>query len=225
MQTPQYIGGRHYRADIDGLRGVAVLAVIAFHIAPEHLPGGFVGVDIFFVISGFLITGHLLADIETGTFSLRDFYRRRVKRIAPVLLFVVGVTLFAAQLLLLPEDAHFTAKSAIASVAGAANIFFWLFQDTSYFAPDSRHTPLLHLWSLGVEEQFYLLWPLLLWWLMSARSTRVVTWVLTGALVSFVLGTLLHPTATEACAWSQPSCTQPTTRGRSRRSSEQRARP
>ncbi len=195
MGAPDYIGGRHYRADLDGMRGVAVLAVIVFHIAPEQLPGGFVGVDLFFVLSGFLITGRLLADIEAGTFSLLDFYRRRIKRIAPALLLVIGVTLIASQLLLLPKDAQSTAQSALASAAGVANIFFWLFQDTSYFAPDSRQTPLLHLWSIGVEEQFYLLWPVILWSFACFKSARLFACLLVCALSSFALGSFLYSTA------------------------------
>ncbi|MCB1887571.1 MAG: acyltransferase [Rhodocyclaceae bacterium] len=185
----------HHRPDIDGLRGVAVLAVIVYHMVPARLRGGFVGVDIFFVLSGFLITGQLLASIRAGSFSLKEFYRRRIRRIAPVLLFVLAVTVVAAQWLLLPEDAQLTARAAVAAVAGAANIYFWLFQDTGYFAPDSRETPLLHVWSLGVEEQFYLLWPLLLCLLARHPALRVAAALLVGALLSFGLAEWLFDAA------------------------------
>lgn len=151
-----------YRRDVDGLRAIAVLSVILFHIDKALLPGGFVGVDVFFVISGYLITGNIAREIEKGRFSIVEFYRRRVKRIAPVMLLVIAVTLLAAHVLMLPEDSRSTAKSAIWSLLSMANVYFWLYQDTGYFAPDSAEIPLLHLWSLGVEEQFYILWPLLL---------------------------------------------------------------
>lgn len=151
-----------YRADIDGLRAIAVLAVVIFHIKESVLPGGFVGVDIFFVISGFLISQQLYKSIGQGSFSLLDFYQRRVKRIVPAMLVVTAVTTILSQIFFRPEDAAAVAKSAIASSLSAGNIYFWLFQDTGYFATSSLEIPLLHLWSLGVEEQFYMLWPLLL---------------------------------------------------------------
>lgn len=153
-----------YRRDIDGLRGVAVLSVILFHIDASLLPGGFVGVDIFFVISGHLITLHILGEVEQGRFSLAEFYRRRIKRIIPAMLVVVACSLIVAQVLMIPSDAERVAESALWSIASIANLYFWLHHDTSYFAAASSEQPLLHLWSLGVEEQFYLLWPLVLAW-------------------------------------------------------------
>ncbi len=151
-----------YRPDIDGLRAIAVLSVIVFHIDKAWVPGGFVGVDMFFVISGYLISLNLFNEQQAGRFSLLDFYRRRVKRIAPAMLVVVAATLLAAHVLLLPEDTERAAESALWSVLSLANAYFWTHQDTSYFAAASSELPLLHLWSLGVEEQFYVLWPLLL---------------------------------------------------------------
>src|SRR5262249_40587139 len=133
-----------YRPDIDGLRAIAVLSVIAFHISRKMLPGGFVGVDIFFVISGFLITQNIVGDILEKRFSILDFYRRRVKRIAPAMILVVGVTVAFAQILLVPEDAQNTAMSGAWSLASLANVYFWRFGDQSYFAIDSREVPLLH---------------------------------------------------------------------------------
>ena len=186
-----------YRPDIDGLRAIAVLAVIFFHLHESLLPGGFVGVDVFFVISGFLITRNILREIECGAFSLLEFYRRRVKRIAPAMLVVVAVTLLFSQLLMLPEDARSASKSAFASVASLANVYFWLFTDKSYFAVSTRELPFLHLWSLGVEEQFYLLWPLALVLLYRPwRALRFAAGMLTLAIGSFALAQALvadHP--------------------------------
>ena len=148
-----------YRADIDGLRAIAVLAVVLFHIDQHLLPGGFAGVDIFFVISGFLITGIIYKGREKGAFSFAEFYRRRIKRIVPVLFCVLLTTLIAGNFILLPEDFIRLAESAVAAQFFAANVYFTYFLDTSYFAADASMEPLLHLWSLGVEEQFYLIWP------------------------------------------------------------------
>ncbi|EJN02272.1 acyltransferase family protein [Phyllobacterium sp. YR531] len=152
----------YYRKDIDGLRALAVLFVVIFHINENLIPGGFVGVDIFFVISGFVITQRILKDLAGGTFSYIEFYRRRIRRILPVMFFVTSVTLVAGTLILLPDDLTSLSWSTLFSAFSAANIYFTYFLDTSYFASDSRLTPLLHLWSLGVEEQFYFIWPALL---------------------------------------------------------------
>lgn len=165
-----------YRRDIDGLRAVAVLAVILFHLNTHLLPGGFVGVDIFFVISGYLITKNIATELGAGHFSLVEFYRRRIKRIAPVMLTVIACVLLAGYLVLLPEDLAAMAKSAFWSVGSLANVYFWHEVDTDYFAATSAQLPLLHLWSLGVEEQFYLAWPLLLmlaWRLVPTRGKPV----------------------------------------------------
>lgn len=151
-----------YRPDIDGLRALAVLAVVIFHFNKDWLPGGFVGVDIFFVISGFLITGIIARQHAAGTFSFGEFYMRRVRRILPAAFFVTLCTLVFGLAFMLPDDAKALSSSAIATTLSAANIYFWKFLDTSYFAASSDTVPLLHMWSLGVEEQFYLIWPALL---------------------------------------------------------------
>lgn len=185
----------NYRPDIDGLRTIAVLSVIIFHINKELIPGGFVGVDIFFVISGFLISRFIMRDLQTGHFSLLEFYRRRIKRIIPPMLLVLFFTLLAAQFLLLPDDAKQVAKSGIWSLLSMANVYFTLYQDTGYFADASSQIPLLHLWSLGVEEQFYLIWPLVL--MATFRPARIELFgivVVIISLASFVFAELYFKT-------------------------------
>jgi peptidoglycan/LPS O-acetylase OafA/YrhL len=189
MKFPAAGNSKSYRPDIDGLRAIAVLSVILSHIDKILLPGGFIGVDIFFVISGYLISKHILQDIERDCFSVLDFYRRRVKRIAPPMLLVVLIATAVAQLILIPEDAARLADSALWSLLSLSNVYFWLHQDTGYFAAASNQLPLLHLWSLGVEEQFYIVWPLLLMLLYripKARTFFIVTAAV--ALSSFAFG-------------------------------------
>ena len=164
--------GNAYRPEIDGLRAVAVLSVLAYHARNSLLPGGFVGVDIFFVISGFLITRNIWSELQSGHFSLGDFYLRRIRRIAPAFLLVTAATLVAGMLLLLPADLLRLGRSAAWASLSAANVYFWKYLDTSYFAAASDQEPLLHTWSLGVEEQFYLLWPALLMGCALARRAR-----------------------------------------------------
>ncbi|SPO60155.1 acyltransferase family protein [Pseudomonas inefficax] len=161
-----------YRPDIDGLRALAVLAVTLFHFNKQWLPGGFVGVDAFFVISGFLITGIIYGN--GPSFSFADFYGRRVRRILPAAIFVTAITLITGSLLMMPADVKDLSGSSIAAALSAANIYFWLFLDTSYFAPSSETVPLLHMWSLGVEEQFYLVWPALMIIAMKLGGKRLL---------------------------------------------------
>jgi peptidoglycan/LPS O-acetylase OafA/YrhL len=149
-----------YRPDVDGLRAVAVLAVLAYHAFPQSAPGGFAGVDVFFVISGFLITGILLDGLRDGSFSLADFYWRRVRRIFPALILVLASSLALGWLLLLPDEFMQLGKHVAAGAGFVSNIVFW--REAGYFDSAAELKPLLHLWSLGVEEQYYLVWPLLL---------------------------------------------------------------
>jgi peptidoglycan/LPS O-acetylase OafA/YrhL len=192
MQKP--FGSSSYRADIDGLRAIAVLSVMIYHARDTALPGGFVGVDIFFVISGYLISRHIAAEVSEDRFSLIEFYRRRIRRIVPMMMVIVAAVLAAALLVMTPEDARAVAKSAVWSIASMANIHFWRDLDTGYFANSSAEVPLLHLWSLGVEEQFYLVWPLLLAWGIRKLSPR---WLLGLMLVvsgmSFGLAEFVFP--------------------------------
>jgi peptidoglycan/LPS O-acetylase OafA/YrhL len=147
-----------YRADIDGLRAVAVLAVVAYHAFPVIAPGGFVGVDVFFVISGYLITGLIVDGLKDGTFSFLDFYARRIKRIFPALLLVLASCLVLGWLNLLPDEFRSLGSHVFAGAGFWLN--FTLYREAGYFDAKAIYKPLLHLWSLGIEEQFYLLWPL-----------------------------------------------------------------
>ncbi|PTE09479.1 acyltransferase family protein [Mesorhizobium helmanticense] len=149
-----------YRADVDGLRAIAVISVIAFHLSRSWLPGGYLGVDIFFVLSGYLITLILWREALKGQFSILRFYERRIRRIMPALLFLLFFTTMAAMALLLPADLIGYGKSMLATLGFVANIYFW--RDTDYFSRAAEAKPLLHVWSLGVEEQFYIVFPLLI---------------------------------------------------------------
>jgi peptidoglycan/LPS O-acetylase OafA/YrhL len=149
-----------YRPDIDGLRAIAVAAVVGFHAFPQQVPGGFIGVDVFFVISGFLISGIILDALNNGNFTFADFYARRIKRILPALLFVVTVSYYVASQLSLPDELKRTGEQVVA--AGTFLINFLLWHQYGYFDTAAQTKPLLHLWSLGIEEQFYLVWPGLL---------------------------------------------------------------
>ncbi|MGN6208364.1 acyltransferase family protein [Asticcacaulis sp.] len=172
------------RADIQGLRGIAVLAVVLFHVSHAALPGGFAGVDIFFVISGYLITQILLRDMESGTFRLRDFYQRRVRRLFPALFTVLAFTLVAGLAILPPKLLSELVYSQFFTTLFLSNFAFARLAD--YFDTTSNLKPLLHTWSLGVEEQFYLVFPLLL--LLLRRFAGRFLWpILAGvAVVSLV---------------------------------------
>jgi len=157
-----------YRKDVDGLRAVAVLPVILYHAGISVFSGGYVGVDIFFVISGYLITGIISAEIAEGTFTVSNFYVRRIKRIFPALYFMILVSVILSGFLLLPEHFRNFGKSVIATVFFSSNFFFW--KQSGYFDAAAETKPLLHTWSLGVEEQFYIIFPLFLLWLYKNRK-------------------------------------------------------
>jgi peptidoglycan/LPS O-acetylase OafA/YrhL len=169
-----------YRPDIDGLRAIAVLLVVGFHAFPKVVPGGFIGVDVFFVISGFLISNLIAQDMAAGRFSLLRFYGRRARRIFPALFVVLIACLAAGFFLLLPADYRALGADAAWSAAFVANIA--LFFQAGYFDAASETKPLLHLWSLGIEEQFYIVWPMLLLLLTTRRR-----WMWQGALVILVV--------------------------------------
>jgi len=188
-----------FRPDIEGLRAIAVGGVVAFHFGMSNLPGGFIGVDIFFVISGFLITRHLMQEIgRSGTVDLWRFYGRRARRLLPASLLVIVATLIAGYFILAPSEQQLYAKGALFASSYVINLWLlrWSFD---YFAADTANNPFLHFWSLSVEEQFYLLWPAFL--LLVARfrpgERGVAVFLGVAAVASFA-----------ACAWmttvSQP---------------------
>ncbi|MBE2286406.1 MAG: acyltransferase family protein [Prosthecobacter sp.] len=191
-----------YRPDIDGLRALAVLSVLLFH-AGLGVQGGYVGVDVFFVISGYLITGLILKDLEAGKFSLLHFWERRIRRIMPPLVVVVLVTLATGWWLLLAEDYKELGQSVVAQVLLLSNVFFW--RESGYFEQNSDLKPLLHTWSLAVEEQFYVFFPMVLLVLM--RAPRRVVWPVLAAvlLASFGLGVRWSHSRPEAAFYLLPT--------------------
>ena len=176
--------GRHYRPDIDGLRAIAVLPVVAFHAFPQIFPGGFVGVDVFFVISGFLISQIIFHELHAKSFSLRGFYARRVRRLFPALMVVLAAILAAGWWALLPVELIRLGQQVVTSVAFVANLYLWF--QAGYFDPAANTYPLLHLWSLGVEEQFYIFWPLLLI-LLWRRSRLMLPAIVLIGVATFLL--------------------------------------
>ncbi len=184
-----------YRPEIDGLRAVSVLGVVLFH-ARFGLTGGYVGVDVFFVISGYLITGLILKELATGEFSLANFWERRVRRILPALTVALAAVLALGLVVLLPRDLISLAMSSLAQLALVANVYFW--RDTGYFAGAADMKPLLHVWSLAVEEQFYILYPLALVWLQRRGGAWMTGGLLAIGAVSLaasIYGTYYHPAA------------------------------
>lgn len=173
---------------LDGLRGIAVLLVVLHHLAPTLLPGGYVGVDVFFVLSGFLITRRIAADHAAGNFRLGRFYAARLRRLFPALLVLLPVVLALGWCFQLAHEFRSTGQHAASAALFIANIRFW--REGSYFAEDSWHDPLRHLWSLAVEEQFYLLWPLLLPLLLRMRGRD---WLSTLLLLLLGIAAALHP--------------------------------
>ncbi len=174
-----------YKPHIDGLRALAIVPVVLGHSGVTALGGGFVGVDVFFVISGYLITSIISADLERGQFSFLEFYRRRFLRIGPPLLFVILAVLVAAQFVLFPFELRALGETAVAAALFVSNIYFYL--TTDYFDAPARSVPLLHTWSLAVEEQFYLAFPALLWALHRWARRYLVAILVALMFSSFVL--------------------------------------
>jgi peptidoglycan/LPS O-acetylase OafA/YrhL len=186
-----------YRKEIDGLRALAVLPVILFHAGFTTFSGGFVGVDIFFVISGYLITTIIVDEMEKGKFSLFNFYDRRARRILPALFFVMLCTLPFAWFWMLPRDLKSFSESLVAVPLFASNILFYL--TSGYFDTASVLKPLLHTWSLAVEEQYYVLFPLFLMLAWKLGKKWIISLLLLIAIVSLLAaqwGSPTHPSFT-----------------------------
>ncbi|WP_413287810.1 acyltransferase family protein [Bdellovibrio sp. HCB337] len=166
----------NYRSDIDGLRAFAVLAVLFFHFFPHHLKGGFAGVDVFFVISGYLVTGILYSNIQEEKFSFKEFYFKRVRRLFPSLIAVLVVCCMAGSLLLVADEFANFGKQLFSSALFSTN--FVLFSESGYFDRSSDLKPLLHIWSLSIEEQFYIFWPFLIYFL--GKNKKVLIYSLLG---------------------------------------------
>ncbi|HEX4203109.1 MAG TPA: acyltransferase family protein [Ktedonobacteraceae bacterium] len=183
-----------YRSDIDGLRAVAITSVVLYHAGVPFLTGGFTGVDVFFVISGYLIGGHIFAELRARKFSFLSFYRRRAKRILPAFYLVMSFTLVEAMLLLSPAEAGRYAKGAISAALSVSNIYF--LKSAGYFQSANEMNPLLMTWSLGVEEQFYMIIPLVMVFLARTRRGLILPAMIVVCVLSFLfawskLGT--HP--------------------------------
>lgn len=174
----------NYRPDIDGIRALAVLAVFIFHAFPKAMRGGFIGVDVFFVISGFLISSIIFTQLEKGTFSFLEFYSRRIRRIYPVLLSVLISCLIFGWFFLMNDEYAQMGKHVAGGAGFISNFILWF--ESGYFDNAANTKPLLHLWSLGIEEQFYIVWPLLLW-LAWKKRLNLFTVSLVIAVISFVL--------------------------------------
>ena len=183
-----------YRPDIDGLRAIAVISVVLFHADFALASGGFIGVDIFFVISGYLISSILLREFPAGWRGLGQFYERRARRIIPAITAMVIAVVIGGVLLFPPNQLILTAKAVLATQLFGANFYFW--QTAGYFAPESALNPLTHMWSLGVEEQFYLIFPICLWGTTTFFSRFRLAIIITIAVLSFALSwwlTFNHP--------------------------------
>lgn len=186
-----------YRPDVDGLRAIAVLSVVLFHAGVQSISGGFSGVDVFFVISGFLITSIIAKEIRRGDFSIVTFYERRIRRILPAFFVVTAFSSIIAFILLMPKEFEGYGKSLIAAALSISNILFY--SESGYFDSSAEVKPLLHTWSLGVEEQFYIFFPIFLLAISRFSKQRWVVWMLPLAIASFlasVWGAEHQPSAT-----------------------------
>lgn len=187
----------NYEPHIDGIRCIAVLSVLFYHFEFKAIPGGFVGVDVFFVISGFLITRLLLADVKRENFSFKRFYVRRIRRLAPALIATLVGTFVVACIFLTPHHFQRFSGASLASLLSASNIYFWM--ESGYFDATAELKPLLHTWSLSVEEQFYLVWPALIFF-MRGRAAKFIAGVFillfVVSLIAAKVGTAYIPSAT-----------------------------
>lgn len=184
IKQPTNLSHPKYRPDIDGLRAIAVLAVVAFHAFPSWIRGGFIGVDVFFVISGYLISTIIFENLDKGTFSFSEFYARRIRRIFPALILVLAACFAFGWFALLADEYKQLGKHITAGAGFISNFVLW--NEVGYFDNSSETKPLLHLWSLGIEEQFYIVWPLLLWFAWK-RKFNLLTITILVVIASFAL--------------------------------------
>ncbi|WP_161491373.1 acyltransferase family protein [Ensifer sp. LC163] len=185
----------HYRAEVDGLRALAVIPVVLFHAGIASFSGGFIGVDIFFVISGYLITAKIYSDLERGTFDLWDFYERRARRILPLLIVVLAVSIPVFHLILVPSDYSRFVRSAISSLQLTSDIFFR--QSGGYFDAVDHPRPLLHTWSLSIEEKYYIAFPLIFALVFRKHRSQLARTMLAAAAIFFAVSiffTVTKPT-------------------------------
>jgi peptidoglycan/LPS O-acetylase OafA/YrhL len=188
-----------YRPDIDGLRAIAILSVVVFHVFPDALPGGFIGVDVFFVISGFLISTIIFSSLEKDRFSLVEFYVRRIRRIFPALIVVMLVFLTIGWFILLADEYELLGKHIAGGAAFVSNFILW--RESGYFDVIAETKPMLHLWSLAVEEQYYIFWPLLLAFVWKKKWSFVGTTTVI-AVFSFLISIYLSSTNPTASFYS-----------------------
>lgn len=191
MHNSEHHGGdmnsksaKDYRGDIDGLRALAIIPVVLFHADIPGFSGGFIGVDIFFVISGYLITGILFEELVSGRIDIIKFYERRIRRIFPALFAVLLAVMAVGTLVLLPRELEKLSVALLATIGFGSNFLYWL--DAGYFDTASELKPLLHTWSLAVEEQFYIFLPILLWMLRGRRVRTIILFLSSLAVASFV---------------------------------------
>ena len=198
-QPTEILAHPRYRTDIDGLRAIAVLSVVGFHAFPDRLKGGFIGVDIFFVISGFLISTIIFGNLQNNSFSYREFYQRRVRRIFPALVVVLLACLGVGWFGLLSSDYQQLAEHTLGGTGFVSNFILW--RESGYFDTNVETKPLLHLWSLAIEEQFYILWPLLLGWVWK-RKLNFLLVTSAVALLSFAVNLMSFPEHATAAFYS-----------------------
>ena len=186
-----------YRPDIDGLRAIAVVMVMLFHFWPKFLTGGFIGVDVFFVISGYLITSIINKDLKAGTFSFLNFYMRRMKRILPMLFCVIFVSAAVAYFIMLPHAYVIFSNTAVWASAYISNLYFIVYS-LDYFNANTQFYPLLHTWTLAIEEQYYIFWPAIIWGLSRFINHKNLQLVVIVVLVVLIRGSQETMKALEA---------------------------